>query len=1105
MEKKINLEIHIDDREIVHFNSLRITQAFNRHHEFELIINQDVIEQTASFKIDQSKAWVGKSFVVSIDQGNTDFKGIVCEVNLSQGHGLRGNLIVKGYSPTILLETGSHLVSYSDMPLDAIVKKVTSSLASNDMEYAIKPDYTESLKYITQFRESNFAFINRLSAEYGELFYYDGRVLHFGKPANQKTVNLIHGENLNVMNMALRILPANFSYYSYRSQQNSTFDADAPAQVKGLNDYSRHALQQSSSVFQDQVSHPVKPRIESKGQLERLAEKHKAAMAAGLTDLCGESTQTGLNIGSIADVQVSRQDLSGVFSKEALSRFLITEITHHIDGLNRYINSFKGVPADTESLPVEQVQAPVAESQVAIVTDNADPSQTGRVKVQMLWQKENMTTDWIRVLTPDGGSSEPFAKNRGYVFIPEIGDQVIVGFRYNDPDRPFVMGSIFHGATGAGGLESNHMKSIATRSGHLIEFNDSSGGQGITITDINRNIIHIDTQGNNITITANENMSLNAKNMQINVTENLDIQAGKNIGIMAGNNMNVQVGANNQVSVGADYVLNAANITEIAGEAYQSEASNITKKASGELTYTSLEGNVTKHAAKTIFNNSDMDKGNIIKISNGVFTEISKNDYTVYAEHVGTNAAKKSIENSQNGVVSGKPAVAVKQINAKVIVHFRPKSGWRGEEYGFDWLRLADVSPAMPGDVKYETIIGKYYKTGAHTPANIYKDTNSAGPVFSVNDGKSVLNAGPFQALKAEYDKHTIPWRIKKDAAGTELKDSAGNPRKEEYFVPWLSLYPKNAGHPAAATTYANTKAVLSLIVDIEEDADSIEFDDNPNFTISPKQVAVSGKGIHNLNDAVTIECNKEFATHQVITIRTIKTGADGKKVTAVAGRLRVWANSVRKKKKIVLVAVKTSISNTYIATTGQEDLFKKFLNQALINPVVETTSLDVSAVANFNTKYVHSGQIGAYYSDDYTHSPVVANTHRPAGFQSMENYLSTLLPARFNNYFKAFYLNDGGGYVDVSNTVRGLNGYSSGNKVVLFPTKNDETAAHEFLHSLNLPHTFTNVEAWAKAKYTFEIQKTDNVMDYSHQIGMQRASLWQWQWKIAHTSAEHE
>ncbi|HWW41098.1 type VI secretion system Vgr family protein [Pedobacter sp.] len=603
MEKKINLEIQIDGQEITHFNSLRITQAFNRHHEFELIINQDVIEQTQSFKIDQSKAWVGKSFIVSIDHGSMDFKGIVCEVNLSQSHGLRGNLIIKGYSPTILLETGPHLESFRDMQLGDIVKKKTSSLASNDMEYAIAPAYSENLKYITQFKESNYSFINRLSAEYGEFFYYDGKTLHFGKPNSPKTVTLIHGQNLNFMNMAVRILPMNFSYYSYRSQENGRLDAQAPGSVKGLNDYAQHALSQSSSVYDHEINTTIKPRVENKSQLDKLADKHKAAMASNLSDITGESTSTALNIGCIADVQVSRKDgLS--FNKDSLSKFLITEISHYIDGLSRYNNAFKGVPADTEAVSVEQVHTPQAESQIATVIDNADPSQTGRVRVQMLWQKDNATTDWIRVLTPDGGSSEPFAKNRGYVFIPEIGDQVVVGFRYNDPDRPFVMGSIFHGSTGAGGQDANHMKSIATRSGHLIEFNDGPSGHGITITDINKNLIHIDTTGNNITITANENMTLNAKNMQLNVAENLDIHVGKDISTLAGNNMNTQVSVNNQVSIGADYILNAANITEIAANAYQSEATNITKTATGELTYNSAEGSVIKHAAKTIHNNS---------------------------------------------------------------------------------------------------------------------------------------------------------------------------------------------------------------------------------------------------------------------------------------------------------------------------------------------------------------------------------------------------------------------------------------------------------------------------------------------------------------------
>ncbi|MET4140962.1 hypothetical protein [Pedobacter sp. UYP1] len=100
---------------------------------------------------------------------------------------------------------------------------------------------------------------------------------------------------------------------------------------------------------------------------------------------------------------------------------------------------------------------------------------------------------------------------------------------------------------------------------------------------------------------------------------------------------------------------------------------------------------------------------------------------------------------------------------------------------------------------------------------------------------------------------------------------------------------------------------------------------------------------------------------------------------------------------------------------------------------------------------------------------------------------------------------NHSGGYVDTSNTVQGLNGYSSGVIVVLFPAKNDETAAHEFLHSMKLPHTFVNTEAAADEKFTFKIQKTDNVMDYSHQVNIQRTSLFKWQWIVAHGAAENE
>jgi uncharacterized protein involved in type VI secretion and phage assembly len=68
-------------------------------------------------------------------------------------------------------------------------------------------------------------------------------------------------------------------------------------------------------------------------------------------------------------------------------------------------------------------------------------------------------------MTPDAGSSSEVPKNRGMVLIPEIGDHVMLGFRYNDPNRPFVLGSMYNGTTGAGGQEKNYLKSIFTRGG----------------------------------------------------------------------------------------------------------------------------------------------------------------------------------------------------------------------------------------------------------------------------------------------------------------------------------------------------------------------------------------------------------------------------------------------------------------------------------------------------------------------------------------------------------------------------------------------------------------------------------------------------------------
>ncbi|PIH04002.1 hypothetical protein CS542_01755 [Pedobacter sp. IW39] len=83
-------------------------------------------------------------------------------------------------------------------------------------------------------------------------------------------------------------------------------------------------------------------------------------------------------------------------------------ISHHIDGLGRYNNTFKGVPSN-KKVYLWRTSGPQAESQIAIVTDNNDPSQTGGIKVQMLLAKDNSTPTGSGI-DSDGGSSELLQK-----------------------------------------------------------------------------------------------------------------------------------------------------------------------------------------------------------------------------------------------------------------------------------------------------------------------------------------------------------------------------------------------------------------------------------------------------------------------------------------------------------------------------------------------------------------------------------------------------------------------------------------------------------------------------------------------------------------------
>ncbi|ARS39233.1 type IV secretion protein Rhs [Sphingobacteriaceae bacterium GW460-11-11-14-LB5] len=603
MENKLITEINIEDKAIIHFDSFDLEQQFNGHHYFELRFKQDQFGLPSLINLDDSRDFVGKTLTASFGYHASklqEFAGLVTKVELAQSHGYHGVLIVSGYSPTILIDRGPDLGSYLDKDLNEIIALVTKDTSASDLKVIRNASRKKPIDYLIQYKESDFEFLNRLSGEYHEWFFYDGKQLNFGKPDEQKEVALFYGRDVQTLQYAMEISPIKHNRFAYDPKQDEMLHSESTGTVDGILDLA-HAIQASNRTYNKTFNQPSLIRVDNSNDMKSHVENEEKATIAELLKISATGDNAELSIGNIAEITMSVRK-EAAFITENIGKFLITNIHHHIDIAGKYHNTFTGLPAATERIMVKNYKKPNPDLLLADVMDNNDPEGQGRIKVKFKWKcLTNDITEWLRVIAPDAGSSEQVNMNRGFVFIPEVGDQVAVTFEEGNIARPIVMGSVFHGINGAGGYEHNHLKTIATRSGHLVEFNDAAGTETITITDKNRNIIRFDTNASSIEISAPENISIRAKNIDINAEQNISIAAGEHIYSNAAGNISNNAGENHSIM--------AENITMVANNNINKTATHIEKTAE-HISLNSTRENIEFHSAKEIVNKS----GNKVKL-----------------------------------------------------------------------------------------------------------------------------------------------------------------------------------------------------------------------------------------------------------------------------------------------------------------------------------------------------------------------------------------------------------------------------------------------------------------------------------------------------------
>lgn len=524
MEGKLNVSIHIEDTPILHFSSFTLEQRFNTHHYFELRFNHDEMGAPGVISLDKSRGFMGKNITVQFGklQGNEQlFVGKVTKVELSQSHGYHGTLIVSGYSPSILIDRGPDLGSYLNKDLTAIIRKATEDAPANDLNMQLNPARKEPIDYLIQYRESDYDFLNRLSAEYHEWFFYDGVKLQFGKPEKQEEVKLVYGRDLHSLQYAMQVAPLKSRKFFYNPKEDELFKAEAKAAPSGQPDLA-HAVNASNELYSKIYSQPLSVRIDTRQEIETFVANEEKSNIADLLQITASGDNPQVGLGKIVDISMSVKEALS-FTLQQLGRFLVTAVYHHIDGVGHYYNTFEGVVADTERIPVRQYEKPLADMQLAMVEDNEDPNGQGRVKVKFKWECTcNDVSEWLRVVSPNAGSSDKVSTNRGFTFVPEKGDQVVVAFEEGNIARPLVLGSVYHGKSGTGGGASNNVKSLTTRSGSTVTLDDSKGS--VMVKDPSGNVLTMHGDGS-CTLNAPNSFTINTKDFTVNAGNSVTINA----------------------------------------------------------------------------------------------------------------------------------------------------------------------------------------------------------------------------------------------------------------------------------------------------------------------------------------------------------------------------------------------------------------------------------------------------------------------------------------------------------------------------------------------------------------------------------------------------
>jgi type VI secretion system secreted protein VgrG len=374
-----------------------------------------------------------------------------------------------------LLKTDCRIFQHEAVP--DILKKVLTGI---DVKFELQGTF-EKRDYCVQYRESDFAFASRLMEEEGIYYFFKhtdkGHQMVVANtpqshPDDPVQKSIVYDDSEGGTRQDTRVYrwektqvlrPGKVTLWDHCFQlPHKHLEAERPTQETVAVGKVTHKLALAANKPLEQYDYPgaYAQRVDDhdagggeKGDLSKIFQDNKRTVAIRME-------QEAVNAITIRGNSNCRQ-LSAGFKLtlerhfDADGTYVLTSVEHNIQGPDprtggagfRYQNSFTCIPIALPFRPKVETPKPlISGPQTAVIVgppgEKIFCDKYARVKVQFHWDRKGKndadSSCWVRVSQNWGGG------NWGGMFVPHVGQEVIVEFEEGDPDRPVVTGRVYN-------------------------------------------------------------------------------------------------------------------------------------------------------------------------------------------------------------------------------------------------------------------------------------------------------------------------------------------------------------------------------------------------------------------------------------------------------------------------------------------------------------------------------------------------------------------------------------------------------------------------------------------------------------------------------------